>query len=1200
MSKVNRNTEQEAQIKQDLRNIVNEAFREKNAPDLTKKFNISRFINGLMENSKTPKLTTFLNRFNTYVKNGTPEYLLYEKFAEGLAEFSHGNKQVAAAIDTINENMRENANLLEMFKLASNVNDSIVFNDLMENINLFYSDKNDMTKDMLLEAIDNLNNIGEYEKAGVMRSLVNECISAEPVAFETNAVNEAHTFIREQTKKNDARMEDVIMRRVEKYLNERFDEDEARANKVASAYTLDNVSNKLGLNEKVVTLLSNKDVTNNFRLKEVLNRYENAMISGCYQERIYESLIRDLTPFNYILKVNETIKDIKEETDKNHRSILLTRILQEMSESADSYIYTELVEEDVTRFILNPTNESLVQAINALMPYAANPYINEMLKVIRDTADGNKTLSLSEQAISINDQIRMIRENVSVESLYSPVLFIRENQSVFSIPNQGYYLKNGNTVCPLDKKNVSQLDENFVQLSRILAQPNVKIDEDKIYLNGEDMWATIYEDRVVLADGNNEYIEDAESIRNLNELCMRYQSYDTNFFITAAILNENFNNIANLHFAKKIVMNSNPNISATLYRLDENLFLSLENMDINSKTFYRNVNPIFCKNAINEHFQINVASLFEDLLPDQDKIILQLNETKNEYEKSIESYEDAIEDLKAAKEEATTADIERQLDDAIADAEKKLQDVKDEYLQWQQETAEVADGKKDDDDNADDDTEDAEGDVTKEVSNEPLDADEVDDYKDALSTPLSNMDAVPAEEAGAEEVSDDEAEVGVTDDEFSEYLAQEVGDEDAASIEASEPEVAEEPVEDVADEIDDEILTNPEAEEDTIDMVDFGDGENDTDYTDDNFFDNDETVEQTPEEDIPSDEDILLPGDEEEDIYTDEPEKDEDDYTVVDAETGEEGSEATDLFGGDVENPIEDKSVPDTDLYNPHTETSEFNIVNVMFDENVKTNELKKAGSVMVLKPMISAEGAKFTQPVTIRFYLNADNAPVIETTEAMSTAMYNAIVDAISTHPRFEEVKTKGVAIDETPVADVELDALSAPDEESEELAVSEEPSIEDIIAPEEDAVVAEEPVADEVITDEDPVVIDEPAEEVVADEEPVIADDDLFTNFDLDDTVDDVLPAEDAEAPTEDVPAVPEEPVADPVDTYTDVDGTEIEVPAPEADAEETPEEEEEVTDETIIPESEKTPKDAKVINENRKAILGIKKTASPKKSF
>ena len=104
------------------------------------------------------------------------------------------------------------------------------------------------------------------------------------------------------------------------------------------------------------------------------------------------------------------------------------------------------------------------------------------------------------------------------------------------------------------------------------------------------------------------------------------------------------------------------------------------------------------------------------------------------------------------------------------------------------------------------------------------------------------------------------------------------------------------------------------------------------------------------------------------------------------------------------------------------------------------------------------------------------------------------------------------------------------------------------------------------------------------VTDDEPVIADtEDLFTDFDLDDE------ESDTEVPAEIL--APEVPEADPVDTYTDVDGTEIEVPAPEADAEETetPEEDE---DESIIPESKKAPK-ANTVNENRKAILNIKKT-------
>ena len=45
---------------------------------------------------------------------------------------------------------------------------------------------------------------------------------------------------------------------------------------------------------------------------------------------------------------------------------------------------------------------------------------------------------------------------------------------------------------------------------------------------------------------------------------------------------------------------------------------------------------------------IGVASLFEDLVPSQDKIILRLNETQNEYESAISKYEATIEKLEKA------------------------------------------------------------------------------------------------------------------------------------------------------------------------------------------------------------------------------------------------------------------------------------------------------------------------------------------------------------------------------------------------------------------------------------------------------------------------------------------------------------------------------------------------------------------------
>jgi hypothetical protein len=52
---------------------------------------------------------------------------------------------------------------------------------------------------------------------------------------------------------------------------------------------------------------------------------------------------------------------------------------------------------------------------------------------------------------------------------------------------------------------------------------------------------------------------------------------------------------------------------------------------------------------------INVASMFEDLIPSQEKIMLKLNETKNEYEASIEKYENTIEKLEKAQSESLDA-----------------------------------------------------------------------------------------------------------------------------------------------------------------------------------------------------------------------------------------------------------------------------------------------------------------------------------------------------------------------------------------------------------------------------------------------------------------------------------------------------------------------------------------------------------------
>lgn len=1177
------------EMSSDIRNIINESYQEHNSPDATERFSISEYVNRLLSTVRTnQKLTNYLMHMNERIEHGAKQFMIFEEFGKGLEQFSD-IIEVRNVLDEMNKTLQEgdNANILESFKISEMVADEYVHEQLVEALNAYFATPNDITRKQVQDAIDNMHNLNETQMAINLQLIIEGLKTAHAESFSSVSLNETANIIKKQQSARDEQIQKNIFEKVERYIQNRMNEEEINRKKIDEQFNLKNISNKMGLQRSISGLLKSEFCTKNDRLVEKLNQFAYALQQGCYEERVYESFLTQMQPFNYIKDVEKVIKRINEKAGENPDTLLLTRILEEMSESADSYIYREMIEEDVCRFIMQPSPENRIQVLNACMPYATNPFINKILETIYRISDKRFTGSISEQAMSIKDQIQMIKENVSVYNLYSPVLYIKENQSVFAVGNT-FYLKTGNTVAPLDKKYIPKLDEKFVQLAHLVNNPAVTVQDDRIYLAGEDMWATVFEDRVVISDGHGEYTESQESLRKLDEMCMKYNTYgNTEFFIMASCLVENFNNIATVGFAKKVVMNGNEDVSCELFRLDENIFLATHNYQLHQNTFYRNVNPIFARKTINEHFGINVGQLFEDLLPNQSKLIMQLFETKNEYEKSIEEYEQMIQDLNDAKDNANTTEMEKELDTAIAEAKEKLEEVKKEYREWQDEADETLEGTKDDDAAEDD-----EDNVTREVNNEPLDKDEVKDHEDELSEPLSNTDAetdaAPAEEAGAEVPV-------VTDDEFSEYMAQDATDDTVNPDEM------------------------PEEETETDDEAEFVDGD---------IFD------ETPKEEVSDEEDIITTepvADTDEEVFDEEPS---DDMEIRDSEgnvVADAGTEATDLFGGDTEHPIDGMEEPEVgtpavaggeatpELFNPGTQTSEFNIVNVMFDENVKENTLMKSGQVLALKPMVDADGRKYVEETVVKFYMNDDNTPVIEADSAMSTVMYNAIIDAIKAAPMYSEVCSRGVNVttgSDAPVAD---DVATVTPDETATDDNWEEEYLQDGNAEDRSAVLpatAEEPVVADTVTD---VVTDEPvADEPAALPEP---DADDLDNFDLDDLFTDEEPAATEEVPApaaEETPAetvstdvveTPEETVTDVVDTYTDPDGTEIEVPAPAADEKpaeepaaaedgvETPEEgddeesDEEKEDDSIIPENHTRQVTKEQINENRKSILSVK---------
>ena len=1019
-----------SELLEGVRNIIQESFnRDTENFDGTTKFNIHRYVNGLIEEGhKNPELMSYLINYNNALANGAQDFMLFEQFGQGLAKYAKGNKSIKSVIEQMNNTLATDGANLVGYQLIEQIENPLTKDNIKYLYNQYVANKCQETKDNLVEALSPLVEDGD-PVATKLNILLTEESSMSANFIHADYVNESEVknFEKKLQEQRDKKTMDQIFSKVQRYIDEKLDEDEKARLTEKDDFCLNAIANNQGINlSEHINNIRHSDASSNQRLMEVINLYSNAINQGAYEERLYETFLQNISKFNYLLPVSKAMKSITEKVDSKREEITLTKILEEMKDDHSSFIYVDLIQEDVARYVKEPNAINRVQLRNALMPYASDPYINEMFNVIYSD-NSRRANELTEKALNIKDQINIIRENASVSNIYTPVQYVKENEAIFNVNGQ-FYVKKGNNIAVLEDKLVDQLDERFVELCRLVNDPHVEINEDHIILHSNDKYATIFEGYVDIYG----HKESKETLRNLREMCMKYDDYDTNFYIMCSCLLENFNNIAKIDWAKHVTLNENNNINADLFKLDQNIFIATHNDAIGQHTFYRNVNPIFCKNKLNEHMGINVSSLFSDLLPSQDKIILKLNETKNQYEDSIEKYEDMIEKLNKALESASDENKEK-LEKAIADAEEKLDDIKAEYKEWQKQADDVT-GEDNSDDTDDDETTD-DGTVTKENPNEPMSDEEVDASKDELSQPLSGEDG---DSEATDNFDDEESDEGITDDEFAKFLGSD-SDDDEDSEGTGFDDAAANAIDADNDSDDDE--TDFEDSDDDYDSDDvFGSDEDSDDDSDEEAFkevnfddDTDDTESADDDEDIfePEDSDETETDDEDEfgtsedDEETASEDNDEDTYNSMttvdmgdnsdDEETAEPGDEATDVFGGDTEDPLGTNSeIEDIPANTPKTVEDEkeeiyqpkfsYKIADVMFDENVKDGKKEKSGSVIVIVPMIDGTGKKYVENKTIEFYLDDDNNPILDN-EPMTNELYAAVIDAIKNHPDYSDV---------------------------------------------------------------------------------------------------------------------------------------------------------------------------------------------------
>ena len=121
-----------------------------------------------------------------------------------------------------------------------------------------------------------------------------------------------------------------------------------------------------------------------------------------------------------------------------------------------------------------------------------------------------------------------------------------------------------------------------------------------------------------------------------------------------------------------------------VFKINESIFLNTINESLGKSTFYKNINPIQCRNYINEHMGVNVAPLFEDVLPDQEMLKKNIDDKKKEYEEYIKDLEEKRDTLENMKSEASDT---KDIDDAIDLINKEIEDTKADYKKYQKDDA---------------------------------------------------------------------------------------------------------------------------------------------------------------------------------------------------------------------------------------------------------------------------------------------------------------------------------------------------------------------------------------------------------------------------------------------------------------------------------------------------------------------------------
>ena len=964
-------TQDKDKILTELTDIINESFEAKkpyNGPEL----GLKRHINDMItESDSNPEVIKSLEAIDNALNEGQSASTLALPLLEVAQKFSKYIPALVPIKESVEDTINKNYHGIMMTCLLEGIQSESVkahilpyWQALMESGSM--SARHDLEK--ALEPCCPLD-----ESAAKMFQYVGSYKQEDIAPQAAQALNESSTAL-----STEEQQKAELLNKMKEYVDTKLAESNTPAKK-----TYKDINNDIQLHETIKSL---RHIEND-SLQDMLDLYEQALNDGCREEMIYETFLQRLhesEDLNYYCDLAKAEEDMRKRAMTHKQSIDLTKVLEWLSNDATWSYLMPVVEDVVVAYAENPNAINRSVLTNHLRMYDSCPYVRDII--------GVANLDNSKEGLLVKESQELIKQRAHVEEVWSPVQYIKENECIFNVEDQ-FYVKKGHNISKLSKESVAQLSESFLALSKIINMPSVEIDEAtdciKYYTESGDV-LEIYEGKVMIGDE----METPTTLKMVNEMHAKHPFMTDVDFLTGAFLCENFNNIAKIDFVKKIVMNESDNKTLDLFKVKKNIYVAAHDNLNEEHTFYRNVKPMQVKSIINDHFGIEVSSLFEDMLPNQAKLAKGINGIKDEYENKINSLLEMKQKLSTTYQNTTSSETAHILEQALTDIDKEINEAKKEYMRFQKKAKLVESIDPEERvDNVLDNTEASLNDTNPEDFNDvvSLNAEEYDGSDGDLDTDGSedidfNGSDNFSEDLDGSEFSELDFDLDGSDLDDDEYTSSD-GDDMTSRI-GGEDEFSTNPDIDDTDELsqrDDYNLDDKMGDE-----TDFSDAGLDAELgTDESHPDDEENLDNDIE-----DNEFDLNPDAEDDPFGHDSEGFDSEIDNLDADTDTEnvaGNETTDEVDDDV----------DLDYAN-------FKIVKIDFDVNMRTGERKNTGKAIVIVPMVDGEGNRSSETKNIDFYVTEIQGEknVVLDSEGITLEMYNAVCDAIKKAKDFQDVE--------------------------------------------------------------------------------------------------------------------------------------------------------------------------------------------------